>query len=161
MLSGPWLLRALVRVPRSHLLASDGPVTAARWLGEIHRRWLLSLGLEGSALYGGALVEHWACFRGRAPGEVMVGGRKITGIAQAWRRADALLAAGTLLTDPPWRLLCDAVDRSPAEVAALAGDVTSLRQCLGRFADTHECERSLQQMLERGLELLSRKTGSL
>lgn len=120
VLSGPWLLRAAVVLPRSHALVQHGPAAAARWYGGIHCRWLHAQGIGAAELYRGATLDHWACFAGRTAGEVVVGERKIVGIAQAWRGQTVLLSAGTLIGPVPWAQLCDSLRRPPDAAAALA-----------------------------------------
>lgn len=135
VLSGPWLLRAAVVLPRSHALVQHGPAAAARWYGEIHCRWLHAQGIGAAALYRGATVDHWACFAGRVAGEVVVGDRKIVGIAQAWRGQTILLSAGTLIAPPPWALLCDSLRRAPDAAAALAVLTINAQEYLRRPVD--------------------------
>lgn len=132
VLSGPWLLRATVVLPRSHPLVQDGIVAAARWLGALHCQWLQAQGVEGAAVYDGASVEHWACHAGRSAGEVLVGGRKIVGVAQAWRRASVTLSAGTLVAPAPWTLLCDALGAPDGDAADIAARTTTAEDCLRR-----------------------------
>lgn len=123
VLSGPWLLRSAVVLPRSHAMAQHGPAAAARWYGEIHCRWLRAQGIGAAALHQGATVDHWACFAGRTAGEVMIGDRKIVGIAQAWNPQTVLLSAGTLIGPTPWALLCDSLGR-PRDAAAVLAALT-------------------------------------
>lgn len=132
VLRGPWMLRGAVRLPREHELLSGGPVQAARWLGGVHQKWLRRIGIPHIQCYEGPVLQHWSCFAGRVPGEVLIGQRKITGIAQAWRRHDVLLTSGTLLSAVPWLLLCDAMHQNkPFEVETLKARATDLQQCLG------------------------------
>jgi lipoate-protein ligase A len=135
VLSGPWLVRAAVVLPRSHALVQHGPAAAARWYGEIHCRWLHAQGIGAAALYRGATIDHWACFAGRTGGEVVVGDRKIVGIAQAWRGQTILLSAGTLIAPAPWALLCDSLRRSPDAAAALAALTINAQEYLRRPVD--------------------------
>lgn len=151
VLTGPWLLRAAVLLPTSHALASRGPAAAARWFGDVHLRWLQAQGEGGAALHTGATVAHWACFAGRGPGEVVIGQRKIVGIAQAWRRRAILLSSGTLLSPPPWPLLCAALRRPREDADLLAAVTVSAADCLGREADTATWADALRDALERAL----------
>lgn len=123
VLSGAWLLRSAVVLPRSHALVQHGPAAAARWYGEIHCRWLHAQGIGAAELYRGATLDHWACFAGRTAGEVVVGERKIVGIAQAWRGQTVLLSAGTLTGPVPWVQLCDSL-RRPRDAAAELEELT-------------------------------------
>jgi lipoate-protein ligase A len=135
VLSGPWLLRAAVLLPRSHALVQHGPAAAARWYGEIHCRWLRAQGIGAAALYRGATIDHWACFPGRSAGEIVVGERKIVGIAQAWRGQTVLLSAGTLIAPAPWALLCEALRRAPDAAATLAALTINAQEHLRRPVD--------------------------
>lgn len=149
MLDGPWLLRALVRLPREHALAQHGPAPLARWLGELHRQWLLTRGIA-ARMHSGASPDHWACFAGRGPGELLVDDRKLVGIAQTWRRSSVSIGAATLLHPAPWLLLCDAFGQ-PETAARLAAATISLRECADAFVDTQDCQWSLREVLLDGL----------
>lgn len=152
VLCGPWLLRVAVRWPRQHPLLVDGPAAAARWLGAVHLRWLHTLGLGGAALHTGPVRDHWSCFSGRGPGEVTVGGRKIVGIAQCWQRSSVLLSAGTLLSTPPWELLCASLGRPSDEVPALRRETVALDACLATVPQPSCCARELHRALQAALE---------
>jgi lipoate-protein ligase A len=152
VLTGPWLMRAAVLLPATHPLASRGPAAAAHWFGEVHRRWLQAQGLGSAVLHAGATAEHWACFAGRGPGEVLIAGRKIVGIAQAWRRRAILLSSGTLLSPPPWPLLCAALRRPRADAGMLAALTVSATDCLGREIDAAAWADALRDEIERALE---------
>lgn len=147
VLVGPWLLCAAVRLPRSHPVLRDGPAAAARWFGELHLHWLRDAGLDHAQPYRGPARDHWACFAGRGPGEVVVGDRKLAGIAQCWRRGDVLLCAGTLLAPPPWRLLCDALGQPRDEAERLAATTVSLAECLPQAADPRRLAFALAEAL--------------
>lgn len=132
VLRGPWMLRGAVRLPREHELLRGGPAQAARWLGAVHVKWLRRMGMAHVECYEGPVLEHWSCFAGLVPGEVVMGPQKITGIAQAWRRHDVLLTSGTLLSAVPWSLLCDAMRHNrPFDVVALQARAIDAQQCLG------------------------------
>lgn len=147
VLSGPWLLRAAVVLPRSHALVQHGPAAAARWYGDIHCRWLHAQGIGAAALYRGAAIEHWACFAGRVAGEVVVGNRKMVGIAQAWRGPTILLSAGTLIAPAPWPLLCESLRRPPDAAAALAALTINAQDYLRRPVDARAWADELQGLL--------------
>lgn len=149
VLEGPWLLRVALRVPRDHPLAARGPVALARWTGGVHADWLQSLGVPAH-VHAGPTSEHWACFGGRGPGEVLVGERKLVGIAQAWHRSFIILQAATLLHPVPWALLCDAF-LQPAAAPLLAAGTTSVEACLGTPLDATCWETSLRGALARTL----------
>ncbi|MGV3569370.1 MAG: lipoyl protein ligase domain-containing protein [Ramlibacter sp.] len=151
VLAGPWLLRAAVRLPRDHPLARHGPAALARWFGGVHLQWLQAQGIADARLHEGPASTHWACFAGLGIGEVVVDGRKLTGIAQAWRRPGILAVAGTLLHEPPWSLLCDALGRPASEAAELAAGTVTLEACAGRPCDPAAWARSLRAALEAAL----------
>lgn len=147
VLTGPWMLEAMLRLPRDHAIAARGPAEAARWFGELHLEWLRDQGIEGAALHEGRTTSHWSCFAGLGPGEVLVQGRKLTGIAQTWRRRNIYLSSGTLLSAPPWALLCEVLGRPAADAAALRAQATSAQECLGRDAPASGWLRSLREKL--------------
>ncbi len=151
VLRGPWMLRAGVRLPPHHALLHGGPVAAARWLGGVHLRWLASRGIGQARLHEGPTIDHWSCFAGRGPGEVLVDGRKIVGIAQAWRRHAVWLVSATLLAPPPWPLLCELMGYAPIEAAALDARAADARQCLGCAPDAQEWAASLRTALRTAL----------
>lgn len=151
VLVGPWLLRSTVVLPRTHAAAQHGPMGAARWYGDLHQRWLRAQGIGAAALYEGPTVEHWACFAGRVRGEVMLGHRKIVGIAQAWRKETVLLSAGTLLSPSPWSLLCATLRRTPDEVVSLAALTISVQDCLGHTVDSSDWADDLSSALRLAL----------
>lgn len=151
VLTGPWLLRAAVRLPRGHFLLQQGPAALATWLGGIHLAWLQGRGLADARLHHGPTKEHWACFAGRSKGEVLVGERKITGIAQAWQRSGVLASAGTLLHPPPWSLLCGALGRPASDAVELTHATASIRQGMASSAEAQEWARSLLAVLAAAL----------
>lgn len=151
VLEGPWLLRSAVRLPRAWIGSRAGPSELARWFGKVHLQWLQQRGVPGAALYRGGTHDHWACFAGRSAGEVLVAGRKLTGIAQAWRRSGVFITAGTLLFAPPWPRLCETLGRSASEAEDLARAATDLEECLGRRVDAGSWAQSLLMALEAAL----------
>lgn len=151
ILSGPWLLRAVVLLPRAHGLLQSGPAAAASWFGEVHRRWLQAQGVARAAVYNGRKTRHWACFAERTPGEVVVGERKIVGIAQAWLPDGLLLSSGVLLTPPPWSLLCDVLRRPCGTAALLEALSVSAADCLGRAVDAQAWADGLRYALRQAL----------
>lgn len=98
--------------------------------------WMLLGAVRMSHLecYEGPSLEHWSWCAGRVPGEVVLGGQKTTGIAQAWKRHDVLLTTGTLLSAVPWWMLCDAMHHHrPFEADALKAQSIDAEQCLGHL----------------------------
>lgn len=129
VLTGPWMLRSAVRLPRDHPLVRHGPAVLARWFGGLHLQWLRAQGVPGVEMQQGAGERHWACYARMGTGEIGVGGRKLVGIAQVWRRSIVLASAGTLLDAPPWGVLCEAMGHPAAEAAELAAATVTLAEC--------------------------------
>ncbi|KQV84807.1 hypothetical protein ASD15_06505 [Massilia sp. Root351] len=141
VLAGPWMLSASVLLPQGHPLACGQLVHSYRWLGELYAGVLRSLGVPAHALTPEQAREQqrraapaqvgWACYGGYSPWEVVVGDRKIVGLAQVRRRGSVLLVAGLHLAQPDWRLLAQALGRPDCEAAALAACNTSCEQEAG------------------------------
>jgi lipoate-protein ligase A len=144
-------------------VCSSDLVTSYRWLGEAIAKCLQQVGIAATALSPDALRARraerpapapdwvdWACFAGLSPWEVLVGDRKIAGLAQVRRRHGVLLVAGVLLQPPPWRLMCDRLGRPPAEARLLAVASTS---CTQELADTdpESLASALRQSLAEAL----------
>lgn len=130
VLLGPWLLRAVLVLPALHPRLRQGPAAAALWFGALHRDWLRGHGIDAHC-HEGPLSSHWACFAGRAPGEVLVDGRKLTGVAQTWRHDRVQLWSGTLLSPVPWSMLCRELNRRVEHAQVLAETTTTVQCCLG------------------------------
>lgn len=106
VLIGPWLVNVAVRLPASRFSIRAG----VDWLGTIHLAALAEVGAHAvRADEPGRESVPWACFGSVARGELVAAGRKLTGIAQERRQTGIALVAGTLVTPPDWRLLCDAM----------------------------------------------------
>ena len=134
VLLGPWLLRAVLVLPASHPRLRQGPAAAALWFGSLHRDWLRGHGIDAHC-HEGPLSSHWACFAGRAPGEVLVDGRKLTGVAQTRRHDRVQLWSGTLLSPVPWSMLCRELNRRVEHAQVLAETTTTVQCCLGYAPD--------------------------
>lgn len=150
-LAGPWLLRSGVRLPLDGVHAPTSP-NAGRWMGALHARWLGYMGVEGLSVYEGSPVRHWASFVARAPGDVMLGERKVTSVAAARGGSETLLMASTLLQQPPWPLLCRAVGAPLRDLELLdesAGAVASKQASL----DVEAWPAQLRRMLHLALAL--------
>ena len=136
VLSGPWLLRAAVVLPR---VPCAGAARSGRrpraGTAKFTAAGCSAQGIGAAALYRGATMDHWACFAGRVAGEVVVGDRKMVGIAQAWRGQTVLLSAGTLIAPAPWPLLCDALRRPADAAVALAALTINAQEYLRRPVD--------------------------
>lgn len=126
----PWLLRAVLVLPAEHPRLRDGPVALALWFGALHRDWLRGHGIDAHN-HQGPPRPHWACFAGRGPGDVLVDGRKLTGVSQTWRPERVQLWSGTLLRPVPWSMLCREPNRRIEHAQALAETTTTVRCCLG------------------------------
>lgn len=129
--AGPWLVGVSVVVPAGHPSLDGGLVDSYRWLGELHARVLNQGGVAARALEpalaragGVAPSLGWACYGGLSPWEVVdARGRKLAGLAQRRKRAAVVFSAGTLVSRPPWRLLCEAL--GAAEDAAALDTFTA------------------------------------
>ncbi|MGN5477902.1 hypothetical protein ACTMU2_15980 [Cupriavidus basilensis] len=62
---------------------------------------------------------------------MVVGQRKIVGLAQVRRRTGVLLTSGTLISPPDWSLLCEMVEAHPADANRLQACTTSCTEQLG------------------------------
>lgn len=133
VLAGPWMVGASVVVPLGHRLLSEGLVASYRWLGELHAQVMREAGVDARAVApqrpsqpmqaqqpgqpessqrdeAAADTVRWACFGSLSPWEVTdAAGRKLTGLAQQRRRGGVAFSAGTLVSRPDWRLLCEAL----------------------------------------------------
>ncbi|MGO4152558.1 lipoyl protein ligase domain-containing protein [Cupriavidus sp. YAF13] len=138
VLTGPWMLSASIVLPAGHALVGTGTVSSYRWLGVLHAGLLRDLGIaayavppEEARLAPPADALKWACFGGLSPWEVVVGQRKIVGLAQVRRRTGVLLTSGTLIAPPEWPLLCGALGGDPADADRLRACTTSCAEQLG------------------------------
>ena len=82
-----------VTIARDDPLWDDDVARAFGWLGRCWLDALSELGVDGCRVHDGPLVEsRWSrrvCFAGLGPGEIVVGDRKLVGIAQRRTRAGA------------------------------------------------------------------------
>jgi len=94
-----------VVIPAGDELWDDDVGRAVWWLGERWLAALTSLGVAGATVHRGAMVRgRWSarvCFDGRGSGEVMVGDRKVVGIAQRRTRDAALFQCAALIEWDP------------------------------------------------------------
>ncbi|MCZ7561998.1 MAG: ligase [Burkholderiaceae bacterium] len=137
VLAGPWMVGASVVLPPDDRLLAEGLVGSYRWLGELHAQVMREAGVDARAIApqpvsqpsvarltqqspvqpsqprsGQATTDtvRWACFGSLSPWEVTdAAGRKLTGLAQQRRRSGVAFSAGTLISRPDWRLLCEAL----------------------------------------------------
>jgi len=130
-----------VVVPRDDDLWDDDVGRATGWLAAVWVAALADLGVAAGPHAGPMARPEWSelvCFAGRAPGELLVGGSKVVGVAQrrtrSWARFqcavlrswDPVPLLGLLALDPADRAraaeqlapVAVGVDRDPSEVAA-------------------------------------------
>jgi len=155
VLVGPWMLGLSVALPGAHDLVAASVVQSYRWLGELLGQWLREAGIGAArALPAGTTCLRtpapgldWACFGSVSPWEVVVGRRKIAGLAQVRRRDVVLLVAGVLLAPPDWLVLTTSLARPAEDAAALARRTTSWAQQLGTAADRDAVAAALERSL--------------
>jgi lipoate-protein ligase A len=138
VLTGPWMVSASVVLPPDHPLLGRSTLSSYRWLGALHAGLLRDAGIPAYAippeevrLRPGDARLKWACYGGLSPWEVVVGTRKIVGLAQLRRRTGVLMTSGTLIAPPDWSLLCGALGQEAADAALLDDCTTSFAQQLG------------------------------
>lgn len=140
VLVGPWMLSASVVLPNADALVCGNLVASYRWLGELYAALLQNMGIaahaitpdEARVLQQAVPAElAWACYGGFSPWEVVVGKRKIVGLAQVRRRTGVLLVAGLLLDRPDWPLLVRAMDKPAPHAALLENSTTSCAEQIG------------------------------
>ena len=138
VLTGPWMVSASVVLPPDHPLLGRSTLSSYRWLGALHAGLLRDAGIPAYAippeevrLRPGDARLKWACYGGLSPWEVVVGSRKIVGLAQLRRRTGVLMTSGTLIAPPDWTLLCGALGQAAADAALLDDCTTSFAQQLG------------------------------
>lgn len=161
VLVGPWMIGLSAVLPPAHQRVAAGLVPSYRWLGEAIAAALQQIGVGAGALPPAALAAgrgaagpDWACFGSLSPWEVVVGGRKIAGLAQTRRRHGVLLVTGVLLAPPPWALLSAALGRPPADALQLANATTSCAEQLPAAEPAALAERltrSLSAAVEQAL----------
>ncbi|HET9223066.1 MAG TPA: ligase [Roseiflexaceae bacterium] len=130
VLSADMLMLDLV-LPRAHPLYMDDVTESYRWIGEVWAMALRDLGVDASVTSVGAaradsqaldpLVRR-VCFGGLSPYEVVVGQRKLVGLAQVRRRRGVLYQVGIYLRWAP--------QRTAALLAAMPGERVALEQQL-------------------------------
>ena len=113
-----------VCLPRDDPLWDDDVGRAGRWLGTALAAALLELGAAGAEAHQGPFEpsgwSHQVCFAGRAPGEVLVRGRKVVGTSQRRSREGAVFQVAVALVWAPSALvdLLHLPDEAAAAVAA-------------------------------------------
>jgi lipoate-protein ligase A len=113
-----------VCLPRYDPLWDDDVGRSACWLGEAAAAALVRLGAAGAMPHRGPLLRtawsHQVCFAGRAPGEVVVGDRKVAGTSQRRTREGAVFQLAVALVWAP-AILLDVLRLPEAAAAAVAG----------------------------------------
>lgn len=113
-------------VPRADPLWNEDVLFAAEWIGDWWAGVLRDAGVDRVAVHhGGSAPDPWAgrvCFAGIGAGEVLVGGRKLVGVAQ-WRARQGAL------------FHCCAY-RSWKPVAEILVDILELPSTTGGFPST-------------------------
>lgn len=164
VLTGPWLVSVSVVLPPGHAWLGQGLLESYRHLGQLHTDALAELGVVAQALppsqiHGtqaalatrGLPALDWACFGSLAPWEVVDSeGRKLVGLAQRRRASGVLLVAGTLVAEPDWGLLCDALGR-PDEAAWLFQRTACCAHLLGRTLSPGDWSAALSRRLAHAL----------
>jgi lipoate-protein ligase A len=153
VLAGPWLIAATIVLPPGHRRTPASIPASYGWLGEAHVGWLSEAGVTGAQVAGhttpaGAL--RWACYAGLGHGEVVAGGRKLVGLAQARRRNGTLFVAGTLFDETPWPLLCEVMGQPPEAALELAASTASCLS-LGGSGEKVTLARRLAERLRDAL----------
>jgi len=108
-------------LPRGDLLWEDDLSRSTFWLGSVWVKVLSMLDLPAELYRGRMTNQRWSsdvCFAGRAPGEVLIGGKKVVGISQRRTRAGARFQCALLLRWLP-ELLVEFLDLEPSEEALL------------------------------------------
>lgn len=154
VLTGPWMLSTSILLPSDHRLLAGGTVASYRWLGALIAGLLRDMNVPAHALAPDEARRapddptlSWACFGALSPWEVVVGRRKIVGLAQLRRRNGVLLTSGTLLARPDWEALCAVLDRPADDADALAHATTSCEEQLGAAPLVESFASELHQML--------------
>lgn len=160
VLTGPWLVGVSVLLPPEHAWVCGGLLESYRRLALLHVAVLAGLGVaaqavppaevQAAAARTGAPVD-WACFGGLGPWELTdEQGRKLTGLAQRRQHSGVLLVAGSLVSAPPWAMLCRVLGRDE-DVAALARRTVSCDALAGRPVAPLTLAAALQRALQREL----------
>ena len=116
-------------VPRDDPLWVPDVVSAAAWVGEWWRGSLFpGSSVPGAEVHRGPLVARpWSdlvCFAGRGPGEVLVAGRKVVGVAQWRSRQGALFSTAAYRRWDPGPL-CALLQVGEGERVAMAAGLAT------------------------------------
>lgn len=154
VLTGPWMVSASIVLPPEHPLVGSGTISSYRWLGVLHAGLLRDAGIKAYAippeevrLLPADAQLKWACYGGLSPWEVVVGKRKIVGLAQVRKRTGVLITSGTLIAQPDWPLLCNALGQPADDASLLAERTTSYAEQLGAPVIAEVLAEGLHHML--------------
>jgi lipoate-protein ligase A len=154
VLTGPWMVSTSIVLPPDHPLLGHGTLSSYRWLGALHAGLLRDAGIKAYAIPPEEVRMHpandrlrWACYGGLSPWEVVVDSRKIVGLAQLRKRTGVLITSGTLIAQPDWPLLCEALGQSQADAELLNGCTTSYAEQLGAPVMAEVLAERLHHML--------------
>lgn len=160
VLTGPWMVSASVALPLAHPWVAGRLPDSYRDLGQLHVNVLAGLGVPARALPESEVLAanerlgprvDWACYGSLAPWEVVdAAGRKLVGLAQRRQRTGVLLVAGTLVLQPDWPVLCQALGH-PEDAAEMQRRTVSCDLLADGPWDAAQFARSLHQSLERTL----------
>lgn len=122
-----------VAIARHDAEWDDDVGRAPLWLGRVWASALSLLGATDVAVHSGAMFKGpWSdrlCFAGIGPGEVLVGGRKVVGIAQRRTREAALFSCAVRIA-PGGERLAEFLDESPPLRREAAHALAEVSSCL-------------------------------
>lgn len=167
VLFSPGFLMQDIALPQGHRLHISDVSESYRWLGEVWVTALADLGLSSELVSvpearadtaGASLLVRRACFGGRSPYEILVGGRKLIGFSQIRRRHGALLQVG-IYRSWPGSALAGLLSLAPGEREQLAeelgGRVAGLAELLPDLPKTSTILAAFAAALEqRGIDLM-------
>ncbi|MFM9886311.1 MAG: lipoyl protein ligase domain-containing protein [Burkholderiales bacterium] len=170
VLTGPWLVSALVVLPHGHPWVCDGLIDSYRRLGQLHVAALNQVGVAARALpprevpgvneSSAIRVVDWACFGGFSPWEIVdAHARKLVGFAQKRQQSGVLLVAGTLIGAADWSLLCDVMGH-PGDELALRQRTISAEEIAGNKIEPERFAAVLMQLLKRVVSVEATLTGN-
>jgi lipoate-protein ligase A len=161
VLAGADVLGLDVALPATHPLVLPDVVSSYRWLGETWREALAVLGIAARVATPEEAREdrlpddlredlRRACFGTLSPFEVVVGGRKLVGLAQIRRRTATLLQAGIHREFAPDVLAGVIAPRNAHTLAAeLARRAAGLHEIAGRAISDEDIFDAFNHALDR------------
>lgn len=157
------LLLLDLALPIGDLLYTGDVTESYRWLGEVWASALGALGITATLVdtptaradtQGLDPLLRRVCFGGLSPYEVIVGRRKLVGLAQVRRRGGALFQAGVYLQWAPERTAA-LIAANAADRVALAGQLAERVAGLHSVAGGQVTADALMNALGRALEQLA------